>query len=156
MSLYQPVDLTPLHKTFSPFTIDLDETESSENETVLADSFKSPELLSELASLSLNPEGTSKWLTVLKHDTIKERNKAKAPPKVLKAAPFFIPTVAGLEFQLDTSEVKKLLKHEKKTDIVAKVLNEDSSVLVQMMKRNDGDVKAKDIIGFLEVCFSLN
>ena len=32
---------------------------------------------------------------------MQERNKPKAPPKVPKKAPFFLPTIAGLEPKFD-------------------------------------------------------
>ena len=38
-----------------------------------------------------------RWLNLLNLDVIKAKNKPKAPPKKPKAAPFFLPTVPGLE-----------------------------------------------------------
>ena len=35
---------------------------------------------------------------------LQQRNKPKEPPKVPKNAPFFLPTVAGLEFKFDVPE----------------------------------------------------
>jgi U3 small nucleolar RNA-associated protein 21 len=38
-----------------------------------------------------------RWLNLLCLDVIRARNKPKAPPKKPKAAPFFLPTIPGLE-----------------------------------------------------------
>ena len=40
-----------------------------------------------------------RWLNLLNLDVIKAKNKPKAPPKKPKAAPFFLPTIPGLEQQ---------------------------------------------------------
>ena len=40
-----------------------------------------------------------RWLNLLNLDVIKAKNKPKAAPKKPKAAPFFLPTVPGLEQQ---------------------------------------------------------
>ena len=39
----------------------------------------------------------TQWMGLLHLDTIRERNKPIAPPEKPEAAPFFLPTVAGLE-----------------------------------------------------------
>lgn len=65
--------------------------------------YKSPEQISEeLITLANLP--TSRWLNLLSLDVIKKKNKPVEPPKVPKAAPFFIPTVPGLEFKLAAPE----------------------------------------------------
>ena len=88
--------------------------------------YKSPEQISsELVTLSLLPE--SRWKSLIHLDVIKVfscfefffpinffvfvslkmRNKPKEPPKAPKAAPFFLPTVAGVVPKFDTSEFKE-------------------------------------------------
>ncbi|XP_067941794.1 WD repeat-containing protein 36-like isoform X2 [Watersipora subatra] len=69
--------------------------------------FKSADQLSnELITLSLLPE--SRWANLLKLDIIKYRNRLRAPPKVQKSAPFFLPTLPGLVpmFAIDQSSEK--------------------------------------------------
>lgn len=67
------------------------------------DEYKSPQQISEeLVTLALLP--TSRWLNLLNLDVIKKRNKPVEPPKVPKSAPFFLPTVPGLEFKFAASE----------------------------------------------------
>lgn len=66
------------------------------------DVYTTPDQLSEgLLTLSLLPR--SRWTTLLNLDTIKARNKPKEPPKAPEAAPFFLPTVSGLEPRFDVS-----------------------------------------------------
>lgn len=66
------------------------------------DIYTTPDQLSEgLLTLSLLPR--SRWQTLLNLDTIKARNKPKEPPKAPAAAPFFLPTVQGLETRFDVS-----------------------------------------------------
>lgn len=55
-------------------------------------------------TLSLLPK--SRWQTLLNLETIKARNKPKEPVKAHEAAPFFLPTVQGLEPRFDLSAVQ--------------------------------------------------
>lgn len=65
--------------------------------------YASPEQISEgLITLSGLPE--SRWQNLLNIDVIRQRNKPKAPPKVPKSAPFFLPTVPSLELRFDLGE----------------------------------------------------
>ncbi|KAK3592873.1 hypothetical protein CHS0354_004097 [Potamilus streckersoni] len=108
MTLYSHIALHSLPEDYSPQIIALpttsrisnivnDEAESKkQEEDYFAAEFKSPEQISdELVTLSLMP--SSRWQNLLNLDIIKRRNKPKEPPKVPKSAPFFLPTIPGLE-----------------------------------------------------------
>ncbi|KAI5089160.1 WD repeat-containing protein 36 [Silurus meridionalis] len=107
------VSLRPLPSDYEPTVVLLpgtcpskdDDVVSVEAESSEMDEYVSPAQLDEqLVTLSLLPD--SRWKNLLNLDIIKKRNKPKEPPKVPKAAPFFIPTVPGLvpQFALpDTS-----------------------------------------------------
>ncbi|CAC5374475.1 UTP21 [Mytilus coruscus] len=109
MTLYTFVSLRPLPEDYEPDTLELPATQYERKETDEEDEkddkdmddyelseFKSPEQLSdELITLSLLPN--SRWQNLLNLDIIKKRNKPKEAPRVPKSAPFFIPTIAGLE-----------------------------------------------------------
>ncbi|KAK4684110.1 U3 small nucleolar RNA-associated protein 21, partial [Tremellales sp. Uapishka_1] len=70
------------------------------------DIYTTPDQLSEgLLTLSLMPR--SRWQTLLNLETIKQRNKPKEPPKAPEQAPFFLPTIPGLETRFDTSANEK-------------------------------------------------
>lgn len=78
--------------------------------------FDSPnQLHEELVTLTLLPR--AKWQTLLNLDVIAQRNKPKEPPKAPEQAPFFLPTLPGVEhrFAVDsaTTDVPptKELKH---------------------------------------------
>lgn len=66
------------------------------------DIYTTPDQLADgLLTLSLLPR--SRWQTLLNLETIKARNKPKEAPKAPEAAPFFIPTVTGLQPRFDVS-----------------------------------------------------
>ncbi|ODO10103.1 hypothetical protein I350_02331 [Cryptococcus amylolentus CBS 6273] len=68
------------------------------------DIYTTPDQLdSQLVTLSLIPR--SRWQMLLNLETIKQRNKPKEAPKAPEKAPFFLPTVSGLETRFDLSGV---------------------------------------------------
>lgn len=115
-TIYTGVHPTPLANNYAPATIELPSTQIEINDDddiemmngnkdggdENIESYKSPAQLADLlVTLSTVPE--SRWRSLTCLDLIKQRNKPKQPPKKPKAAPFFLPTVAGLEtkFQVD-------------------------------------------------------
>ncbi|KAG9103326.1 hypothetical protein FRC06_011382 [Ceratobasidium sp. 370] len=75
-------------------------------ELSLADDAKRPtgtmdQLDGELITLTVLPR--SKWQTLLNLEVIQARNKPIEPPKAPEKAPFFLPTVAGVEHKLDAT-----------------------------------------------------
>ncbi|KAJ7271954.1 Utp21 specific WD40 associated putative domain-containing protein [Mycena haematopus] len=68
-----------------------------------------PQLDGDLITLTLLPR--SRWQTLLNLEVIQQRNKPKEPPKAPEQAPFFLPTLPGVEprFAPDqkTAETKK-------------------------------------------------
>ncbi|KAF8610566.1 Utp21-domain-containing protein [Ceratobasidium sp. AG-I] len=81
---------------------------------------KMDQLEGELVTLTTLPR--SKWQTLLNIEVIQARNKPTEAPKVPEKAPFFIPTVAGVEHKIDTgaenSKQKKSDSHRKKSGAV--------------------------------------
>lgn len=51
--------------------------------------------------VTMSTVALSKWQNLLDLDLVKKRNKPKAPPKTPKQAPFFLPTIAGLDLKFD-------------------------------------------------------
>uniref|UniRef100_A0A8C2FW79 WD repeat domain 36 n=1 Tax=Cyprinus carpio TaxID=7962 RepID=A0A8C2FW79_CYPCA len=112
-TLCSMVSLRPLSADYEPTVIMLPGTcpskDTEEEEVLDADSsemleYISPAQLDEhLVTLSLLPD--SRWKNLLHLDIIKKKNKPKEPPKLPKAAPFFIPTIPGLvpQFALPTT-----------------------------------------------------
>ena len=70
------------------------------------DTFASPEQIADsLITLANLPE--SRWKNLLSLDVIKERNKPKHVVQKPKNAPFFIPTISGLETKFDLAAAGK-------------------------------------------------
>lgn len=81
------------------------EDEDDEAGELIQNDYKTPRQIdSDLITMSSLAE--SKWANLLSLDLIKKRNKPKAPPQKPKQAPFFIPTVAGLDLQFDVNGAK--------------------------------------------------
>lgn len=49
----------------------------------------------------------TKWMTLLNLETIKQRNKPIAPPKLPERAPFFLPTLPGVDNRFDFGGAEK-------------------------------------------------
>ncbi|XP_058812783.1 WD repeat-containing protein 36 [Topomyia yanbarensis] len=64
-----------------------------------------PQLSRELITMS--NLAASRWQNLLNLDVIKKRNRPKQAPQKPKSAPFFLPTVSGLDFQFDLSEAQQ-------------------------------------------------
>uniref|UniRef100_A0A673L199 WD repeat-containing protein 36-like n=1 Tax=Sinocyclocheilus rhinocerous TaxID=307959 RepID=A0A673L199_9TELE len=94
------VSLRPLPADYEPTVIMLPGTCPKEEDVLDAESSEMAEYISpaqldeHLITLSLLPD--SRWKNLLHLDIIKKKNKPKEPPKLPKAAPFFIPTIPGL------------------------------------------------------------
>lgn len=142
VTLFMPVSLRPIGPDYVPSRLDLptiktdiedsdeipeDVNEEDEEDFVKLDEdatkmdideYTSPEQLAEnLITLSNQP--ISKWKNLLNIDLIKSRNKPKDPPKITESAPFFLPTVAGLEPEFDITSKTK----DENGEIDTKVLN---------------------------------
>lgn len=61
-----------------------------------------PQLDGELITLTLLPR--SRWQTLLNLEVIQQRNKPKEPPKLPEKAPFFLPTLPGVETRFTPAE----------------------------------------------------
>ena len=125
-TLYQHVSLAPLSKHSRPVRLSLpanlsveQPSEAEDNDMEVEESepeFQSPEQISEDLITLANLPG-SRWQNLLNLDVIKAKNKPKAPPKKPKAAPFFLPTVPGLETKFDLSGVERDEREDAGTDI---------------------------------------
>lgn len=76
--------------------------------------YLSPEQISDNL-ISLSGVSSFCWQNLLDVDTIRQRNKPKTPPKVAKAAPFFLPTISSLndilfDVKSDSDKFSKITK----------------------------------------------
>ncbi|RDX56504.1 Utp21-domain-containing protein [Lentinus brumalis] len=80
-----------------------------------ADVFSTPpQLDGELVTFTLLPR--SRWQTLLNLEVIQQRNKPKEPPKQPEKAPFFLPTLPGVEprFSVDAKKSEEAKKSTKR------------------------------------------
>lgn len=107
-TLYSHVSLCPISETADVPLLKLPTTlgevhEGVQVETDVDDSqheFKSCDQISN-DLVTLSSVASSRWKNLLDIDIVKKRNKPKEPPKVPKAAPFFLPTLPSLNLQFD-------------------------------------------------------
>lgn len=79
-----------------------------------ADPFSTPpQLDGELVTFTLLPR--SRWQTLLNLEVIQQRNKPKEPPKQPEKAPFFLPTLPGVEQRFAVDDVQKAKEDAKKS-----------------------------------------
>lgn len=76
-----------------------------EDGELINSNYKSPDQL-DIDLITMSTLAESKWKNLLSLDIIKQRNKPREPAKKPKQAPFFLPTVAGLDLQFDLQTVQ--------------------------------------------------
>ncbi|KAF9227632.1 Utp21-domain-containing protein [Gyrodon lividus] len=99
-----------------------------------------PRLDGDLVTLTLLPR--SRWQTLLNLEVIHQRNKPKEPPKKPEQAPFFLPTLPGVEHRFAIEE-KKDGKTEKKTHL-DKVMAKSESVFQKKLAEFEKKKKSED------------
>lgn len=104
-SLYVKMTIQALDSDEEPPLVVLPECRMDQDfedfsDIVKDDEFLSPEQIHK-ELLTLSGLSTSRWQNLLKIDVIRKRNKPKAGFKAPKHAPFFLPTISGLNFQFD-------------------------------------------------------
>ena len=96
-----------------------------------------PQLDGELVTLTLLPR--SRWQTLLNLEVIQQRNKPKEPPKPPEKAPFFLPTLPGVEHRFDLAQVEQEKKTSKPTRRLEKAAGASESVFLQKLREEDQD-----------------
>ncbi|KAG6829189.1 hypothetical protein H0H92_005389 [Tricholoma furcatifolium] len=97
-----------------------------------------PQLDGELITLTLLPR--ARWQTLLNLEVIQQRNKPKEAPKAPEKAPFFLPTLPGVETRFAVPETKPD-DNKKSTRRLEKVAGSLESVFYQKLMNDarDGD-----------------
>jgi len=93
-----------------------------------------PQLDGELVTLTLLPR--SRWQTLLNFEVIQQRNKPKEPPKVPEKAPFFLPTLPGIESRF-AIEPKDEAKHSKPTRRLEAAIAASESIFFKTLAEDD-------------------
>ena len=101
-----------------------------------------PQLDGDLVTLTLLPR--TRWQTLLNLEVIQQRNKPKEPPKPPEKAPFFLPTLPGVEHRFDVEQATKDKKSTKPSNRLQKAAASSESVFYQKLAAEDaaGDCKS--------------
>ncbi|KAJ3549357.1 hypothetical protein NMY22_g922 [Coprinellus aureogranulatus] len=111
-----------------------------------------PQLDGDLITLTLLPR--SRWQTLLNLEVIQQRNKPKEAPKAPEQAPFFIPTLPGVEtrFALDDVKSKKQKERqeeeERRKERSRRMLGGVESVFVRKMEESNRDGDYEDFFNY--------
>ncbi|KAH8827004.1 Utp21 specific WD40 associated putative domain-containing protein [Flagelloscypha sp. PMI_526] len=90
-----------------------------------------PQLEGDLITLTLLPR--ARWQTLLHLEVIAQRNKPKEPPKPPEKAPFFLPTLPGVEQRFISEDKEKKDDEPKKTRRLDKIAAETESVFLEKL-----------------------
>lgn len=114
-SLFSHISITSIDPHSEPPKIDLpDSSDSAEHDGIAVDlkpeidnlTYQTPKQIDENL-ITMSTLAGSRWQNLLSLDTVKKRNRPKIPLTKPKHASFFLPTVAGLDFQFDLSDQKR-------------------------------------------------
>ncbi|ETW85975.1 hypothetical protein HETIRDRAFT_60335 [Heterobasidion irregulare TC 32-1] len=89
----------------------------------------------DLVTLTLLPR--SRWQSLLNLEVIQQRNKPKEPPKPPEQAPFFLPTLPGIEHRFEIQQ--KDTKADQRTRRLEKATAESESVFFKRLSEADKD-----------------
>ncbi|KII88291.1 hypothetical protein PLICRDRAFT_54133 [Plicaturopsis crispa FD-325 SS-3] len=102
-----------------------------------ADVFSTPpQLDGDLVTLTLLPR--SRWQTLLNLEIIQQRNKPKEPPKAPEQAPFFLPTLPGVDPRFSVED-KKASDSQKSTRRLEKAAANSESVFYRKLVADDAE-----------------
>ncbi|KAJ4487730.1 Utp21 specific WD40 associated putative domain-containing protein [Lentinula aciculospora] len=104
-----------------------------------------PKLDGDLITLTLLPR--SKWQTLLNLEVIQQRNKPKEGPKAPEQAPFFLPTLPGVETRFAT-EPKKDVASQKSTRRLEQTTQNVDSVFLQRLRGDDVNGEYESFFSF--------
>lgn len=121
-TLFSHVALRAINPETEPPLLDLPTSMQSQSDSLLTDmeqlalandgeegellesDYQSPDQLdSDLVTMS--SQTAARWQNLLNLDLVKKRNRPRVPVTVPKQAPFFLPTVAGLDLKFDLTNV---------------------------------------------------
>ncbi|THG98692.1 hypothetical protein EW026_g3542 [Hermanssonia centrifuga] len=93
-----------------------------------------PQLDGDLVTLTLLPR--ARWQTLLNLEVIQQRNKPKEPPKPPEKAPFFLPTLPGVEHRFNVDQAGEN-KSKKSTKRLEKAATSSESLFYQKLTAED-------------------
>lgn len=107
-----------------------------------------PQLDGDLVTLSLLPR--SRWQTLLNFEVIQQRNKPKEPPKEPEKAPFFLPTLPGVDtrFTVQEQQKREAEKSNKETKRLQKAAAASESTFHKKLAASDPDGDYEDFFAY--------
>ncbi|KAK7693776.1 hypothetical protein QCA50_003348 [Cerrena zonata] len=113
------------------------------------DVFASPaQLDEELVTLTLLPR--ARWQTLLNLEVIQQRNKPKEPPKPPEKAPFFLPTLPGVETRFAVEQSTSEESKKADTRRLQKASTSAESVFYQKLANEDASGTYEDFFNYLK------
>ncbi|KAJ7775037.1 Utp21 specific WD40 associated putative domain-containing protein [Mycena metata] len=106
-----------------------------------------PQLDGDLITLTLLPR--SRWQTLLNLEVIQQRNKPKEPPKAPEQAPFFLPTLPGVEPRF-APEPKAVSETKKDTRRLVQAAAGTRSVFLETLTACDVSGDYEDFFSFVK------
>lgn len=125
-----------------------DEADNEELQPLTAEDLEAAEGMGAGLAPALNDYGQlvtlthlprARWQTLLNLDIIAARNKPKEPPKAPERAPFFLPTLPGVEHRFAVEEKQAGGKGDAKERRIDKIHASRESVFVRKMFEEDED-----------------
>jgi U3 small nucleolar RNA-associated protein 21 len=112
-----------------------------------ADVFSTPpQLDGELITLTLLPR--SRWQTLLNLEVIQQRNKPKDPLKAVEQAPFFLPTLPGVDARFVVEPKNDGKQTKQKTRRLDKAAAESESIFYQKLVADDAEGDYENLFGY--------
>ncbi|KAI6109594.1 Utp21 specific WD40 associated putative domain-containing protein [Pisolithus sp. B1] len=105
-----------------------------------------PQLDGDLVTLTLLPR--SRWQTLLNLEVIEQRNKPKEPPKKPEQAPFFLPTLPGVEHRFAIDQ-KQSDTTDKKTRF-DKAMAKSKSIFQKKLAELDQKGQQNDLFDYIK------
>ncbi|KAJ7174015.1 Utp21 specific WD40 associated putative domain-containing protein [Mycena crocata] len=105
-----------------------------------------PQLDGDLITLTLLPR--SRWQTLLNLEVIQQRNKPKEPPKAPEQAPFFLPTLPGVEPRFAPEQKKQEATTKKDTRRLQQATAGTQSVFLEKLTACDVSGDYEDFFSF--------
>ena len=123
------------HKNDISSLMDTIKIEDDDGEIINKDYISPSQIADDLVTMSTLAE--SKWKNLLNLDIIKKRNKPKETLKKPKQAPFFLPTVAGLDIQFSVDQENQSKDDSRLVKADLECLTTFGFVLKESAKAND-------------------
>lgn len=134
-------------------SVERDEIEIDTKPRIDDSVYKTPQQI-DSSLITMSTLAASRWQNLLDLDLVKKRNRPKMPLNKPKHASFFLPTVAGLDFQFDLSAAKKDAVDSKEIQKPQNPTNHFSN-LTKFGQCLDASVKTKDFTNCISHITSL-